>query len=83
MNTGTHDFRDIRPMPAFIDKTMLIEKIMREKYSRVRLIAPRRFGKSVNLSMLKRFLERKYQTRGAFFFYKARIFTLPIYDRFV
>ncbi len=57
MNTGAHDFRDIRPMPAFIDKTMLIEKIMREKYSRICLIAPRRFGKSVNLSMLKRFLE--------------------------
>ena len=51
------DFKDIRYMPAFVDKSMLVDTIMQEKYKSVCLIAPRRFGKSVNLTMLKRFWE--------------------------
>ena len=57
MNVMSSDFRDIRPKPAFVDKTMLLYTIMQHKYASVCLTAPRRFGKSVNLSMLKRFWE--------------------------
>lgn len=57
MDVMSGDFRDIRPLPAFVDKTMLLDTIMQDKYKSVCLIAPRRFGKSVNLSMLKRFWE--------------------------
>ena len=57
MNTRSGDFKDIRYMPAFVDKTMLIDTILLKKYELVLLTAPRRFGKSVNLSKLKHFLE--------------------------
>ena len=57
MATGAHDFKDIRSMPAFVDKTMMIKTMMMRKHEKICLIAPRRFGKSVNLTMLKRFLE--------------------------
>lgn len=56
MDTGAVDFADIRNKPAFVDKIMLI-KIVLDVSSRILLIAPRHFGKSVNLTMMKRFFE--------------------------
>ena len=56
MNTFTQDFAKIRYMPAFVDKSMLIKTIL-ENQQGILVTAPRRFGKSVNLSMIKRFFE--------------------------
>lgn len=56
MDTGAVDFADIRYKRAFVDKTMLIKTVLGVS-SRILLIAPRRFGKSVNLTMMKRFFE--------------------------
>ncbi len=57
MGSDIEDFRELRPMPAFVDKTLLIKAIITNSNSRFLITAPRKFGKSVNLSMIKRFFE--------------------------
>ena len=56
MDTAAVNFAEIRYKRAFVDKTMLIKTVLHVS-SRILLIAPRRFGKSVNLTMMKRFFE--------------------------
>ena len=55
---GIEDFKEIREEGYYyVDKTALIEQVL-EKRSKVTLFTrPRRFGKSLNMSMLKRFLK--------------------------
>lgn len=55
---GIEDFKEIREeCYYYVDKTALIEQVL-EKRSKVTLFTrPRRFGKSLNMSMLKRFFE--------------------------
>ena len=56
METGKHDFAILRKLPAYVDKSLLIETVL-TGMTCILLIAPRRFGKSANLSLLKRFFE--------------------------
>ncbi len=55
---GLEDFQEIRSNGFYyIDKTKLIEQLL-ENWSKVNLfIRPRRFGKTLNMSMLKNFFE--------------------------
>lgn len=55
---GIEDFKELRTEGYYyVDKTALIEQVL-EKRSKVTLFTrPRRFGKSLNMSMLQRFLE--------------------------
>lgn len=55
---GIEDFCEIRTKDAYyIDKTKLIEQLL-ESWSKVNLFTrPRRFGKTLNMSMLKNFFE--------------------------
>lgn len=54
--TSVSDFKEILKYNTFIDKTLLIKDLF--DGPSVKLItAPRRFGKSTNLNMVKRFLE--------------------------
>lgn len=55
---GIENFKEIREEGYYyVDKTVLIEQVL-EKRSKVTLFTrPRRFGKSLNMSMLKRFFE--------------------------
>lgn len=55
---GIEDFKEIREEGYYyVDKTALIKQVL-EKRSKVTLFTrPRRFGKSLNMSMLKRFFE--------------------------
>ena len=55
---GIEDFKEIREEGYYyVDKTAFIEQVL-EKRSKVTLFTwPRRFGKSLNMSMLKRFFE--------------------------
>ncbi len=62
MDTFSSDFARIRNMPAFVDKTLSIKAVLSFNEIlftswNILLTAPPRFGKSVNLSMLKHFLE--------------------------
>ena len=56
MYTSVQDFARIRHLPAYVDKSMLIKSII-DGEPGILLVAPRRFGKSVNLDMIKRFFE--------------------------
>ncbi len=57
MNIGEQEFRNISADKAYVDKTLLIKEILTSKNTRFLVTAPRRFGKSINLSMLRRFFE--------------------------
>lgn len=55
--TGTSDFRELRLKDGyFVDKSMLIKEILDDPRKVKLLIRPRKFGKSINLSMLNYFL---------------------------
>ena len=55
---GIEDFREIRRQGFYyIDKTKLIEQLL-DNWGKVNLFTrPRRFGKTLNMSMLKAFFE--------------------------
>lgn len=55
---GLEDFKEIRKSDFYyIDKTKLLEQLL-ESWSKVNLFTrPRRFGKTLNMSMLKNFFE--------------------------
>lgn len=57
MNVSGEDFSEIRFMPAFVDKSLFIKTLLLNENTRILLIAPRRFGKTANITMLKRFFE--------------------------
>ena len=55
---GFESFQEIRKLGCYyVDKTKLIERLL-ENWSKVNLFTrPRRFGKTLNMSMLKSFFE--------------------------
>ena len=55
---GFESFQEIRKFGCYyVDKTKLIERLL-ENWSKVNLFTrPRRFGKTLNMSMLKSFFE--------------------------
>ena len=56
---GLSDFKKLREKNYyFIDKTELIAEILREHNEIILIPRPRRFGKTLNLSMLKYFFDR-------------------------
>ena len=69
MPIGVDDFREIVTKKyCFVDKTRFIKEIL-DGHSKVTLITrPRRFGKTLNLSMLRYFftMENREKTRGLF-----------------
>lgn len=55
---GISDFKDIRSGDYYyVDKSMLIKDIINNGGSVTLYTRPRRFGKSLNMSMLKNFLK--------------------------
>lgn len=65
---GTSDFREIRKNGYYyIDKTGLIEEILRTKGTKATLITrPRRFGKTLGMSMLAHFFDIREDSRELF-----------------
>jgi len=65
---GIHDFKEmITENYYYIDKTLLVQELLRGG-SKVTLIPrPRRFGKTVNLSMLKYFFEKTSESHASLF----------------
>ncbi len=58
LNLGHSDFKDIILYNNYyIDKSMLIEEVLRAQKAVLLLPRPRRFGKTLNLSMLKYFFD--------------------------
>nr|XP_014279570.1 uncharacterized protein LOC106682939 [Halyomorpha halys] len=57
------DFSKIVATSGFVDKSLLIKALF-ENTCKVLITAPRRFGKSTNLDMVKRFLEIEVDSSG-------------------
>ena len=59
LNLGHSDFKDvIENNNYFVDKTLLIEEIIKAQKAVILFPRPRRFGKTLNLSMLRYFFDR-------------------------
>lgn len=55
---GTQDFRKLRERKAYyVDKTLMIEEFLESWYEVTLITRPRRFGKTLNMSMLAEFLD--------------------------
>lgn len=48
----------------YVDKTFMIKELLDTKTSVNLLTRPKRFGKTLNLSMLRRFFEKEINVRG-------------------
>lgn len=55
---GTQDFRKLRERKAYyVDKTQMVEEFLDSWYEVTLITRPRRFGKTLNMSMLAEFLD--------------------------
>ncbi len=55
---GTQDFRKLRERKAYyVDKTQMVEEFLESWYDVTLITRPRRFGKTLNMSMLAEFLD--------------------------
>ena len=65
---GTDDFKDLRENCCFVDKTRFIKEILDERAKVTLITRPRRFGKSMAMSMLSYFfkLENAEENRKLF-----------------
>ncbi len=78
---GVKDFKEIRDDGYyFVDKSELISDIIRDKSKVFIFTRPRRFGKSLNLSMLDAFFNLEY--KGNHWFDGLKINAHPESDRF-
>jgi hypothetical protein len=65
---GQSDFRQIRESNAYyVDKSLFAEEIIQCPYLVILLTRPRRFGKTMNLSMLQYFFEKTDSDKTALF----------------
>ena len=63
---GVDEFKKIREDGYYyVDKTLLIKKLIDSKGEVCLFIRPRRFGKTLALSMLRVFFEKEYDRNGA------------------
>lgn len=68
ISIGNQDFESIRTQQCFyIDKTGFIKEWWENKDSVTVITRPRRFGKTLNMSMLNCFFSTTYQNRGDLF----------------
>lgn len=68
MPVGNTDFREIRETGLYyVDKTDLIDQLVWQSRAKVTLFTrPRRFGKSLNMSMLQHFFDIREDSKGIF-----------------
>ena len=60
LNLGCSDFKSIIESDNyFVDKSLLIEEVIKSEKAVLLFPRPRRFGKTLNLSMLKYFFEKE------------------------
>ena len=64
---GVQDFRRLRELHAYyVDKTMMIGEFLDSSYQITLITRPRRFGKTMNMSMLAEFLDCTKDSRTIF-----------------
>ena len=76
---GTSDFKELIENDLFyIDKTLLVDELWKASGKVILLPRPRRFGKTLNLSMLQYFFE-KQEIDNKSLFQHTKIWQLPFY----
>lgn len=64
---GVQDFRSLRETNGYyVDKTLLIEEFLESGYQVTLITRPRRFGKTLNMSMLAEFLDCAKSSKDVF-----------------
>ncbi len=64
---GTSDFRAVREKQVhYVDKTALISELLADSAEVVLITRPRRFGKTLNLTMLREFFDHRCDNRALF-----------------
>ncbi|MDU5262495.1 MAG: AAA family ATPase, partial [Clostridium celatum] len=65
---GNSDFKTlIEDDRYFVDKTLLIKEILEDSAQIILIPRPRRFGKTLNLSMIRYFVEKSNEDRRHLF----------------
>ena len=64
---GTTDFKRICRENYYVDKTLLIKDLLDEKVSNILFTRPRRFGKTLNMDMLRTFFEKTDADTSSYF----------------
>ena len=65
---GYSDFQKLREKECYyVDKSLLIDEVLHDSAEIMLLPRPRRFGKTLNLSMLRYFFEKSTQERRSLF----------------
>ena len=65
---GISDYKKLKENDYYyVDKTLLIQEILKERPEVLLLPRPRRFGKTLNLSMLRYFFEKSKENTSALF----------------
>lgn len=78
---GVDDYKEIITRDSvYIDKTLLIKEFWEDGSGIVLTPRPRRFGKTLNLSMLKYFFEHSEES-NAYLFKKTNIWKYPEYQK--
>jgi len=66
-DVSTSDFKELKESESFfVDKSLFIKEVIEENSKIVLIPRPRRFGKSLNFSMLKYFFDIKEESKGLF-----------------
>lgn len=68
---GTTDFKRICYENYYVDKTLLVKDLLDEKNNIILFTRPRRFGKTLNMDMLRTFFEKTEQDTSIYFKNKA------------
>ena len=64
---GVSDYRDASSNYYYVDKTMLIRDFLDERAKVSLFTRPRRFGKTLNMDMLRTFFEKSDQDTSVYF----------------
>lgn len=71
MPLGTTDFKRICRENYYVDKTLLIKDLLDQKTNIILFTRPRRFGKTLNMDMLRTFFEKTDEDTSIYFKDKA------------
>ncbi|MFU7502727.1 MAG: AAA family ATPase [Candidatus Tisiphia sp.] len=65
MRVGTDDFKTLLlNSDVFVDKSLMIKELLEDSGEVILITRPRRWGKSINMDMVRRFLEIELDTEG-------------------
>lgn len=65
MRTGTDDFKTLLlNSDVFVDKSLMIKELLEDSGEVILITRPRRWGKSLNMDMLRKFFEIEVDAKG-------------------